>query len=363
MRGLQISHVWTNIPNEGERKMKRATLAVMVLILCLFTNGLVSARAEHVIKYAYVEPPKDISPEHVLASSFKTEIERLTGGRVQVELYPGGILGDTEEMIEQVMDGTLHIAASADAKLSLFYPEIQVLSIPYLVTSHIVAYRLLDSKFFDEMVEDMATKTGLRILMRGENGGFRSFTNKVRPIAKPDDIAGLKFRVMNIPLLMNMVKDLGATPIPMGMTEVYTALQTGVVDGQENAPLISRVWSMHEVQGYYTLDNHTYSATLAVANDVWFRNLPAEVRQAVIQAAGVAQTVQRAQSRRLEGDTVAYLESQGMEFNIPSPETVTQFRELTQPSAIKWLEQQIDAKWINGVITEVEVIEEGLCLR
>ncbi len=342
--------------------MTKITMSCLILMVLFFLYpfAVLANEAEHTIKFAYVEAAKDTSPEHIGATAFKQAVEILSNGKIEVVLYGGGILGDTESFIEQVQEGVIQMAHVAGAKLSGFYPPIQVFSIPYMFKTHTIAYDVLDSEFADNMFEDMADKTGLRIVMRGENGGFRSFTNSVRPIKNPGDMKGLKFRVMNIPLLVKMTEALGASATPMGITEVYTSLQTGLIDGQENAPLITRIWGFQEVQNYYILDKHLYSTTFQVINEDFFQNLPHDMKNAVLEAGRIATIIERGRVRELEASTLEFLKEKGMDIYSPTTEELNEFKQKTQPVIIEWLKDQVDERWITNILEATKQAENDL---
>ena len=140
-----------------------------------------------------------------------------------------------------------------------YFKPAMVLDIPYLFSSAPVAWKVLDGKFGDELAAALLDKTGMRVLAYGETG-FRNFTNSKRPIKSPEDLKGLKIRVMETPLYITLVKALGAAPTPIAWTETYTSLQQGVVDGQENPVSVIIQAKFAEVQKYLTLDGHTYGA-------------------------------------------------------------------------------------------------------
>jgi tripartite ATP-independent transporter DctP family solute receptor len=231
-------------------------IGLLVVNMFVFTSTIGAAGPRYVFKLALTDSPelkvgKTSLVHHSYAAmmAFKTYVEKATKGRMKVELYPYGRLGDCKSNLEQILAGALQGATPPDGNLAPFYKNIQVFSIPYLFSSRKQAYAIIDGKFGKDLFNDMAKKSGLRVLSVFENGGFRSFTNNKHVIKTADDMKGLKFRVMDIPVHMEMVKALGATPTPVAWMELYSALQTGVVDGQENSALTIIAGSLQEVHG------------------------------------------------------------------------------------------------------------------
>jgi tripartite ATP-independent transporter DctP family solute receptor len=211
------------------------------------------------LRLAYLDNPTwpDTSnipePEHAYAVVFKAFVESATNGAVKVELFPAGQLGGSRELTEMVKTGALDLAIET-GNMGSFYPEYQLINIPYVFISDEVAWWLFDNHpFWKKLMADMEKKTGLMCLGMGQNG-VRNFTNNVRPIREPKDMKGIKFRVMQSPVFVKTVEALGAKAIPIAWPEVYTSLQTGVIDGQENPiATIYYVGKLHEVQKYLTL--------------------------------------------------------------------------------------------------------------
>lgn len=212
------------------------------------------------------------------------------------------------------------------------------------------------------MIEDMAKTVGIRPLRFNENGGFRNYSNSKRPLRTAADMKGLKIRTMNIPLHMQIVKDLGASPTPIAWSELYSALQLKVVDGQENAVSTFRIPKLEEVQKYMILDGHIYSVTTYLVNEKWFKSLPIEYQNAIYQAADIAVQVRNSLCYLEERRDVEELRAMGVDIYDPPTDVKRGFQQLTQESAIKWLRSQekIDGKWIDMLLEETAQIEKEL---
>jgi tripartite ATP-independent transporter DctP family solute receptor len=330
-------------------------IGLMVVNLGVFSPS-VGAAGHYVFKLALTDSPElkvgDVSLVHhsyAAMVAFKTYVEKATKGRMKVELYPYGRLGDCKSNLEQILAGTLQGATPPDGNLASFYKNIQVFSIPYLFSSREQAYKIIDGKFGKNLFDDMAKKSGLRVLSIFENGGFRSFSNNKRVIRTAADMKGLKFRVMDIPVHMEMVKALGATPTPVAWMELYSALQTGVVDGQENSALTIIAGSLQEVQKYYTLDNHFMGTAVIVTSERWMKSLPKNIQRAMVKGGIVAEKAARETVLANEKEALAFLKKSGMTIYTPTPAEMKTFKRAQAP-CIKWLKKNIDPQLVDQVM-------------
>ncbi len=340
----------------NRRLALRVGLAGAALLLAC-GNGL--AADPVVMKFGINNPVKEFNQAWTSHLVLKNEIEARTSGRMKVELYPGSQLGNIESMVNQVRRGTIQATDPADGHFATTYPLIQILSIPYLFPSREVAWKVLDGSFGQKLIEDMAKKTGMRPLFWQENGGFRHYTNSKRPIRSPADMKGLKIRTMNIPLHMKIVEDLGGSATPINWSEVYTSLQTGVADGQENAVPTFLLPKLEEVQKYMVLDGHVYGVMTVVVNEKWYQDLAPEFRTAIQGAVPVVLATNRGLSVANEAQGIEYLQKKGMEIYAPTPKEQKMFRDATQASAVKWLKSNVDPAWVDELLAAVAKAESG----
>ncbi len=324
--------------------------------------GTVSA-AEFTMRLAGTTPKAEQNFAYAPFEILAQEVEARSGGRIKVELYPGGQLGGIESIVNQISDGTIQGGDPSDGHLATSFPEIQVFGIPYLFVSRDVAWDVLDGPFGQKMREMMIKKTGMRPLFWSENGGFRHYTSSKREMKSVADMVGLKMRTMNHPLHMEIAASLGMSPTPIAWTEVYTSLQTGVVDGQENSIPTFLVPKLYEVQKFMILDGHVYALTTMSVNEAWYQSLPDDLKHAVDQSARIALTANRGLSVSNEMVGRAYLESQGVKIYDPSPADKKAFRERAQPKAIAWLKGQIDPALVDEMIAAVADSEKRLGYR
>lgn len=338
-------------------KMWLAAFAVVAVGLVV----LATDQPEIVIKFAHSDAPDwHISKKHAMALTIKSYVESMTGGRVRVDIYPAGELGGEREYCEGIITGAIEMG-TLSGPMAMFFPPAMVLDIPYIFPNFAVARQVLDGWFGQKLSEALYQELHVYNFAFGETG-FRNFTNNVRPIHTPDDMEGLKIRVMESPIYMRMVEALGATPTPIAWTEVYSALQTGVVDGQEN-PVATIIYAkLYEVQKYLTLDGHSYGADWILINGDFYESLPEEIQRILREAVHIGATAGRAlqQIPTLFDPGIPFLQEQGMEIYAPTSEELAQFRALAQPPVIEWLQTQIDVHWIEDLQQAVREAEEEI---
>lgn len=313
----------------------------------------VNAESEYVIKLAHSSAINVYDAhQHALAMTFKNLVESSSGGRVEVRVFGAGAVGGEREYVEAVLAGTLE-AGLASGVVGSFFSPAMITDIPYIFPDVLVAYKVLDGSFGNKLSSLLLEQTGLRNLGFSEIG-YRHFTNKVKPIRTPEDMKGLKIRVQESPIFITMVKSLGANPTPIAWTETYTALQTGIVDGQEN-PIGTIVFAKFaEVQDYLTLDGHVYGVNWFLMNNKFFEKLPLDLRKIVEDSAKVANLVCRGVSQLNSALGIEKLKEAGMEIYVPTPEEKELFKKAAQGSVIEWLKTQVNIDLINEALNEVE---------
>lgn len=350
--------------------MKRFLALTLALILAL---SLIACGAAPEAAPAATEPPKADAPAaeapaapaddpvviklgwaetadrtgHALseaAYTFKETVEALNSS-ITVELYPAAQLGDAASMLTQVEAGTLEacMSISNGQFATSYYSDLGFLDIPYLFESSQEAYDLLDpnGEFFAELQADIAADTGIRPLVFF-NEGLRHITNSKHEITKPEDVAGLKIRTMNVAAHMEMFKTLGAMPTNVSWGELYTALQTNVVDGQEN-PIANAVYiSAWEVQKYMTLDGHVCLCGLFCMNEGFYQSLSDAQKEAVDAAALKALEAEYTMYKNNEAANLAILKEKGLQVTELTSEQIAAFREACQPQVLEYLKGVMD---------------------
>ncbi|MEY8120521.1 DctP family TRAP transporter solute-binding subunit [Falsihalocynthiibacter sp. BN13B15] len=316
-------------------------------------GGLLSTAAiAQDIKFGIGIPEGDF-PEYNALVRFKEYVEFKTNGELSVRLFPNNQLGGEREMLEQVQQGSLELTFVADGAIAGFYPPMQVWSIPYLFESAPVAWDVMNGTFADDMRGDILEQTGLRALAFSQNG-FRSFTNNIRPIINPEDMAGMKIRTMESPVFMELVNSLGATATPISGSEVLMALRQGVVDGQENPPAVVYGGGLGEVQKYYTLDEHVFGLHAIIANEEWFSGLSESHQQIIKDAALLMAWTENLQ--KTEGDWLfseKLRDELGMEIHVSTPEEKAAFKEITQAPVEAFIRTQVGDELVDELLGRV----------
>ncbi|WP_245873117.1 DctP family TRAP transporter solute-binding subunit [Albidovulum inexpectatum] len=307
--------------------------------------GLGMAEAQ-TIRFGHVDPADwTTSKKGAAAEIFRMIVEGETD--LTVELFPAGALGNENELIEQAQEGLTQVVMVSGA-MSRVCKAAQVLDIPYVFPDPTVAWEVLDGPFGKALADHCLAESGLRTLAYGETG-VRHFTNNVREIRTPDDMAGLKFRVQPIPLYVEMVKGLGAEPTPVPWTEVPNALATGVVDGQENPIGVIYGNNLHQMQKYLTLDGHVYATDFLVINEDFYQSLSEKDRAVIQRAARIAGTMGRAIQQFSTAQGLEAVAKDGMQVYSPTAEELAQFRDRAQPAVVEWLRGELgdQASWID----------------
>ena len=338
-------------------------IIVALLICVIIPEAMANENNDQIVwKLGHVEVP-DVYNQfiHTMSYVFKNYVEVRSGGKVKVEIYPGSQLGLDTELVEQVKIGTIQVAGVGEGGIAPFYEPIQSLLIPFLFKSESVVWEVLDGPFGKELFDDMANTTGLRIVSTGR-GLFRHFTNNVKPIHNPDDLKGIKFRTMTVPLTVEMVKALGGAATPIPWADLYNALQMNVVEGQENPVSVIRGGNLYEVQKYLTLDGHQFGGNYLVVNEQWYQNLSPDLKKVVKDATYLASLAGRGTALTSDAVSLEFLKEKGMEVYAPTPEELAQFKEISQPPVIEWFVENIDSdrRWTDKLFKAIEVAEKEL---
>jgi tripartite ATP-independent transporter DctP family solute receptor len=338
-----------------KKTIKAFGVLAMAVAALLLTGSPRAIAADKVIKMtmAHADVADPTQYVHAGAVAFKEYVEKASNGKIQVTISAGGALGNTASLQEMTMTGEVQASTShTEGTIAIIYPNIQCLSIPYLFQNVDQALEVFRGEFGQALFEDMRKQTGIRVIGIWDNGGFRNFTNNKRQIRTPKDMEGLSIRTMDNPAHMEIVRSLGAKPIPISWAELYTALQTGVVDGEENSIPTFLLGSLQEVQKYMVMDGHVYSQLHMFVNDKWFNGLPKEYQEIILrggQAAGYAgQRANRVYRDIGRGICI----KAGVQFYDPTPAELAQFKALAQPPVTKFIREKgvKDPKWVDDIL-------------
>ncbi|MFC7460383.1 TRAP transporter substrate-binding protein [Hydrogenophaga defluvii] len=285
--------------------MKTTQLAFAVAALCLSA----AAGAQTVMKISY--STSITSHYGVGSTAFCDEVEKGTQGRYKCQQFPNAALGGEREMIEAVQLGTQDLANVSTGALGNFVPEVKIVDIPFLFRDYAHARKVMDGEFGQDLLKKMTAK-GIVGLAWTENG-FRHMTNSKRAINQASDANGLKMRTMENKVHMEGYKTFGILPTPMAWPEVFTALQQGTVDGQENPIPVILSAKLSQVQKHLSLTNHVYSpAVLIVAPNIWNKLNDAD-KKVFSEAAKKGAAAQRKKVNDDEANGIAELKKDGMQ--------------------------------------------------
>ena len=251
------------------------------------------------------------SHQGIAIDTFAKEVEKRTQGRYKVQTFYNGALGGERESIEAVQLGTQELAFSSSGPVPNFVPETKILDVPFLFRDKAHARAVLDGPIGDELLKKFEPK-GFKALAWAENG-FRHMTNSKRSVNSPDDLKGLKMRTMENPVHIAAYKAFGIITTPMAFPEVFTALQQGTVDGQENPLPVIISAKFDQVQKHLSLTGHVYSPAIFVMNKGAFDKLSAADKQAFIDAAKEGTKANRARVDEDDAKGVELLRSKGMQ--------------------------------------------------
>ncbi|MGU9979805.1 TRAP transporter substrate-binding protein [Phreatobacter sp. HK31-P] len=285
------------------------------------------AQQKTVLKLGWTTGDGAQDPYAIGARAFKEEVEKLSGGRIEVQLFPNRALGDERPMIDGMRLGTVDMGIITNAVIAQVEPAFQINDMPFLFRDEAQAQRVLDGPVGDQLRQRLDTR-GIMALGYME-GGFRHMINNVRPVNTPDDVKGVKYRVLQSPIYIGLFTALGGTAVPMAWGETFTAVQQGAVDGLEIPAAVIDANKYNEVTKYLSLTNHIYSMIGLLASKRSFDRLPADLKTAVRDAAKAATAKQRAQSVANAREIIERLKAKGMQVNaLPD---VAPFRRAVMP--------------------------------
>ncbi|MGF1658159.1 MAG: DctP family TRAP transporter solute-binding subunit [Rubrimonas sp.] len=321
--------------------------------------------ADVTIRLAHLNPEDPFqSHSGAMAAVFKSLVESSSNGAIEVQLFPNGQLGKDDEVIEQVRAGIVESVISSAGGVAAHYPLVGVFDIPFAFPNIGVASRVMtkDSAFGAKFVADMEGATGLKVLGLIDSGGFFAFTNSKQPITSVEDMAGMRIRTMTLPTHEAIISSLGGQPTPLPWAEVYTALQTGVADGQMNPVPIIAFAKFDEVQKYLSITNHVITPYIWTMNADFYAGLSDEHRTLINWASEVATESGRAMSRIIEASENGLPKlAEKMEVNVVPPLEQAKFAEAAQPAVRALIEAQYGAaglEMLDALLSSIEV-EKG----
>jgi tripartite ATP-independent transporter DctP family solute receptor len=321
--------------------MKRSSLffaaALLMLSLAAIAFAPATAEAGKVIKIHNLNKDDPFNnPTGAMVTVFKSLMEAGTNGDIQVQSFPNGQLGKDNEVVAQVKAGVIQSGIHSVGGFASIYPMMGVIDVPFAFPNISATYAVFDGPFGAKLAADIEQKTGLKVLGFGDSGGFFHFTNSKRPIKSPEDMKGLKIRTMGLDTHKAIVSALGGQPSVIPWAEVYTALQTGVADGQMNPVPIISFAKMNEVQKYLTLSGHLFAPYVWVMNKAFYDSLTPQEKLVLNDAVKSAIVAGRGVARAIEASDMGMAAlSKEMQVNALTPDQRAKFRDLTMPEVKK----------------------------
>ncbi|MGY2340269.1 TRAP transporter substrate-binding protein [Pseudomonas sp. SDO5532_S415] len=276
------------------------------------TSGVFAATKPIVLRYSSSLP--DTHPLNKQMKAASEAIKAETNGAVDLQVYANASMGGDTDMLSQVRAGAVDFIPLPGAILSTLVPAMSIESMPFAFKDYETVWAALDGKLGD-YVRAQTTKVGLVPMEKVWNNGFRQITSSTRPINTPQDLAGFKLRVLVSPLWTSMFSALGAAPTGISINETYSALQTKVVDGQENPLVVVESARFYEVQKYCSLTDHIWGGFWILGSGKTFPKLPKDVQEIVSRQINAAALVQRQQVIDLNASLEPSLTAQGITFN------------------------------------------------
>ena len=284
----------------------RTLVACAALALCLGSAG--SAAAQTTLRMGHTLPASDT--HHLAAQRFAESVRSRTNGQIQIEVHPAGTLGNDSSILQNLRLGAIDLGFTGNPFFRSFAPKLNVLDLPYLFASYDHVYRVVDGPVGEQLLRELEAHQ-LKGLAFWEIG-FRNVTNSIRPVTRPEDLKGLKIRTTPNPAHVAAFQALGASPTPLPFTEVYLALHSKAVDGQENPVNLIYASKFHEVQKHLSLTQHAYTVSIVAMNLPKFRSLAPAQQQALVEAAREAAVYQRKLNRDTEGESLAKMKQAGL---------------------------------------------------
>ncbi|MGW6297637.1 TRAP transporter substrate-binding protein [Peribacillus butanolivorans] len=298
----------------------------------------------------------EIHPQGQGMVKFKELLEEKSGGKMKVQNFFDATLGDDQKMTEALKGGLQEVTVPSTSPLVGMVKEFGIYDFPFVFNNEEEAYSVLDGAIGKKLL-DKLPEHDLVGLGYWENG-FRNLTNSKHPVVKADDFKGLKIRTMQNEVHLDAFSKLGANPSPMAFSEVFTALETGTVDGQENPLATIQTQKYNEVQNYLSLTKHVYTPFVFLVSKKFWDDLSDEEQKIMSEAAQEAGEYQRALNRKENEKALKYLEEEGMKINEVTPEEMAKMKEVIQPVTDEFA-QKFGPDLVEEMMTEVEKVRSN----
>lgn len=311
-----------------------------VVSLSLVLGLACAAEAKTVLNLDFLS--NEGTAEHASTLFLKQYVENRTGGELQIDIYAGAQLcGNPIECFQSLESGVVHIYPATAGGIAVVYPPIAALDIPYIMPSETVAQNVLSGPFEDKLRELIYKNTNGKLLMMSlsNSAGWRNYANAKHPVKSPADLKGLKLRTVENKVQQEQVRLNGASPTPIPFMEVYDALSKGVVDGTLNSITDLTAVRLHEKAKYMTLDGHNFMFSAWFMNANYFKSLPKEFQDALIDGFKLMGIVENGVQMDMERPAYAAFAKAGGQTYFPTAEEKAQFIEVVKPLRDMYLQE------------------------
>jgi tripartite ATP-independent transporter DctP family solute receptor len=336
-----------------ERPAKHLLLSLMIPAVLLCASAQAADVTDRNIKFSYV-----LSKDHPYglgAAKFAELVDQKSGGKMKVKTYSDGQLGGEAQTISATQGGIQEMTLVSSAPLVGIVKEYALFDFPYLFENEKEADAVLDGPVGKSLLDKLSSKN-LIGLCYWENG-FRNVTNSKRPIAKADDLQGLKIRTMQNPVYTDLFNTLGANAVPMAMTEVYTALETKAIDAQENPYQIIYTSKFNEVQKYVSATKHAYAPAVVMVSKKFWDKLTPDERKILQDSCAEARDYERKTTRDANAKVLKELQAKGMAFNEIPPAEIAKMRAKAKPVVDKY-SKEVGEDLVKQTYAEIDKVRQ-----
>jgi tripartite ATP-independent transporter DctP family solute receptor len=295
--------------------LKRTGVAAAAAAIVPAIPRLAKAGAKkYVLRLSHTHATGDTALD-VFAVKFRELAAAKSGGQVDIQVFPNGQLGQEREIVQQVQQGLVDFMASGTAIWGTVAPKIQILDLPFLFRDYDHIHKSMDGEVGQLLAKHLEERAGARPLAYYDSFGFRSVVTRTKEVKSIDDMKGLKLRTLPSPIYVKAIELMGASPTPMAFGEIYTSLQTGVIDGYEHDANTTLMQKFFEVTKYFALTHHISGVLGIVASAKSIDALPPDMKKAVLDAAKEAAVFQRKRAPEEDEKSMVELKKKGMVIN------------------------------------------------
>jgi tripartite ATP-independent transporter DctP family solute receptor len=308
------------------RSVSKIICSAAALMLLPLSAALAQV-SERTIKFSFLNSADH--PQGLGAAKFAEIVKQKSGGKISVKLFASGALGGDLQTVSALQGGTVEMTVLNAGLLASQVKEFSAMDIPFLFNNSKEAFAVMDSDFAKRLLNRLSDKN--LIGLGYWDLGFRNVTNSKRPITKLEDFTGLKLRVLQLPTYINLFNTVGANAVPMPFTELYAALETHAVDGQDNPVTVIYNSKLNEVQKYLSLTRHTYNPQVLLISKKFWSQLSPDEQKLISASAAEATQYQRKVSLEREAGALEALKKAGMQVNELSPAEIARIRDKVKP--------------------------------